>query len=177
MRPTTVGADSARRRATSVRPASTRASKSADTRAANCSRQVASQDPVLSTELSASGIGDAVIPARRGILAPDRDLDHLGSHALVAVRAALRQVIRVGAGSAGKRPLIPSRWRREAINPDAILDRATQIRCSVRNTRCIKSDHHPRRIGREDVGNASGPGPACVVLGWCGRRVGGLGPA
>ena len=74
-------------------------------------------------------------------------LTTLGSHALVAVRAALRQVIRVGAGSAGKRPLIPSRWRREAVNPDAILDRATQIRCSVRNTRYIKSDYHPRRIG------------------------------
>lgn len=88
-----------------------------------------------------------MIPARRGILAADRDLDHLGSHALVAVRAALRLVIRVGAVSAGKRPLIPSRWRREAVNPDAILDRAIQIRCSVRNTRCIKSDYHPRRIG------------------------------
>ena len=86
-------------------------------------------------------------PARRGILAADRDLDHLGSHALVAVRAALRLVIRVGAVSAGKRPLIPSHWRREAVNPDAILDRAIQIRCSVRNTRCIKSDYHPRRIG------------------------------
>jgi hypothetical protein len=82
-------------------------------------------------------------------LAADRDLDHLGSHALVAVRAALRLVIRVGAVSAGKRPLIPSHWRREAVNPDAILDRAIQIRCSVRNTRCIKSDYHPRRIGRE----------------------------
>jgi hypothetical protein len=87
-----------------------------------------------------------VIPARRGILAADRDLDHLGSHALAAVRAALRLVIRVGAVSAGKRPLIPSRRRREAVNPDAILDRAIQIRCPVRNTRCIKSDYHPRRI-------------------------------
>ena len=163
MRPTTVGADSARRRATSVRPASTRASKSVDTRAANSSRQVASQDPVLSTELSASGIGDAVIPARRGILALDRDLDHLGSHALVAVRAALRQVIRVGAGSAGKRPLTPSRWRREAVNPDAILDRATQIRCSVRNTRCIKSDYHPRRIG-DRLTEMRRSSPRCVII-------------
>src|SRR5260370_14972056 len=29
-------------------------------------------------------------------------------------------------------------------------------------------------LGREDVGSASGP--ACTVLRWCGRRVGGLGP-
>jgi hypothetical protein len=91
--------------------------------------------------------GDVVIPARRGILASDRDLDHRGSRALVAVRAALRLVIRVGAGSAGKRPLISSRWRWEAVNPDAILNRATQIRCSVRSTRCFKSDYHPHRVG------------------------------
>jgi hypothetical protein len=103
-----------------------------------------------------------VTPARRGILAADRDLDHLGSHALVAVRAALRLVIRVGAVSAGKRPLIPSHWRREAVNPDAILDRATQIRCSVRNTRCIKSDYHPRRIG-DRVTDEGLPGYVSVV--------------
>jgi hypothetical protein len=32
------------------------------------------------------------------------------------------------------------------------------------------------RFGREDVGSASGSGPASVVLVWYGRRVGGLGP-
>jgi hypothetical protein len=32
-------------------------------------------------------------------------------------------------------------------------------------------------VGREDVGKASGPGPASVVLRWFGRKVGGLGPA
>src|SRR6266700_4739994 len=31
-------------------------------------------------------------------------------------------------------------------------------------------------LGREDVGSASGSGPASAVLAWYGRRVGGLGP-
>jgi hypothetical protein len=32
-------------------------------------------------------------------------------------------------------------------------------------------------FGRETVDSASGPGPACLVLRWFGRRVGSLGPA
>src|SRR6266851_8208141 len=46
---------------------------------------------------------------------------------------------------------------------------------------CRQSPHHhrgypTRRIGREDVGSASGSGPASAVLAWYGRRVGSLGP-
>src|SRR5712691_11311038 len=39
---------------------------------------------------------------------------------------------------------------------------------------CLGSACDEYRLGREDVGKASGP--ASPVLWWCGRRVGGLGP-
>ena len=53
----------------------------------------------------------------------------------------------------------------------------TGPRRAAHPTRTPSSGSHPARplvIGREDGDRASGP--ACTVLRWCGRRVGGLGP-
>src|SRR5712671_5776702 len=49
-----------------------------------------------------------------------------------------------------------------------------RTRRSARGSLWVLLSFQPLRLGREDVGSASGP--ASPVLRWCGRRVGGLGP-
>src|SRR5438034_10412283 len=47
---------------------------------------------------------------------------------------------------------------------------------SACRTRAVTLLRQPDIVGREDVGSASGSGPASAVLVWYGRRVGCLGP-
>jgi len=170
MQPTTIGTASARPRATSVRPASTRPSRSADARC-DLPQTGRPSRSVPSTDLSSSRYpGEVVIPARRRLSASDRDLDHPRQPRTCHREGPAPLGDRVRVGSAGKRSLISSRWHWAAVNRTPILNRAVQIRCSVRNTRCFKRDYHPRLFGREDVDSASGP--ASEALAWCGRRVG-----
>jgi hypothetical protein len=84
MQPTTVGADSAEAAcdlgATRIYPSEQ------IRRHTRCELQQTgrlSRSGPVNRAVSFRYPGDVVIPARRGILAFDRDLDHLGSHALV----------------------------------------------------------------------------------------------
>src|ERR1035441_8825542 len=64
--------------------------------------------------------------------------------------------------------------RRKAGGSQAAAGTRPRTSHSVPTCRRRTPNPRPRILGREDVGSASGP--ASVVLRWCGRKVGNLGP-